>query len=65
MVKSERKNINVATLEKVKKFLKEQDQPVFISTIVKQVGVDCHSVKLAITMMNVRINKDRRVKLEC
>ena len=64
MVKSDRKNINVATLEKVKKFLKEQDKPVFISAIVKSVGVDCHSVKLAITMMSVRINKDRRVKLK-
>ena len=63
MVKSERKNINVATLEKVKKFLKEQDEPVFISDIVKAVGVDCHSVKLTITMLNVRTNKDRRVKL--
>ena len=61
---SNRKNINVATLEKVKQFLKKQDEPVFISNIVKSVGVDCHSVKLAITMMNVRINKDRRVKLK-
>jgi len=64
MVKSERKNINVATLEKVKKFLKEQDETVFISDIVKAVGVDCHSVKLAISMLNVRVNKDRRVKLK-
>ncbi len=59
-----RKNINVATLEKVKKFLKEQEKPVFVSAIVKAVGVDCHSVKLAISMLNVRINKDRRVKLK-
>jgi len=65
MAKSERKNINVATLEKVRQFLKEQDQPVFISTIVKEVGVDYHSVKLAITMLNIRTNKDRRVKLKC
>jgi len=65
MAKSERKNINVVTLEKVRQFLKEQDQPVFISTIVKEVGVDYHSVKLAITMLNIRTNKDRRVKLKC
>ena len=64
MVKSKRENINVATLEKVKKFLKKQDEPVFISNIVKSVGVDCHSVKLALTMLNVRTNKDRRVKLK-
>ena len=60
----ERKNINVATLEKVKDFLKEQTEPVFISDIVKSVGVDCHSVKLAIKMLNARTNKDRRVKLK-
>jgi len=64
MVKSERKNINVATLEKIKDFLKEQDKPIFISDIVKNVGVDCHSVKLAISMLNVRTNKDRRIKLK-
>jgi len=64
MVKSERKNINVATLEKIKDFLKKQDKPVFISDIVKNVGVDCHSVKLAISMLNVRTNKDRRIKLK-
>jgi len=59
-----RKNINVATLEKIKDFLKKQDKPVFISDIVKNVGVDCHSVKLAISMLNVRTNKDRRIKLK-
>lgn len=64
MARQERKNINVATLEGIKQFLKKQDKPVFISDIVKAVGVDCHSVKLAITMLNVRINKDRRVKLK-
>jgi len=60
-----RKNINVATLEKIKDFLKKQDKPVFISDIVKNVGVDCHSVKLAISMLNVRTNKDRRIKIKC
>ncbi|HUU87343.1 MAG TPA: hypothetical protein VMX17_06285 [Candidatus Glassbacteria bacterium] len=64
MARAERKNINVATLEKIRRFLKEQDEPVFISAIVKQVGVDCHSVKLALTMLNIRTNKDRRVKLK-
>ena len=64
MVRKERKNINVATLENVKQFLKEQDKPVFISDIVKGAKVDFHSVKLAITMLNVRINKDGRVKLK-
>jgi endo-1,4-beta-D-glucanase Y len=65
MVKPDRKNINVATLEKVKQFLKEQENPVFKSDIVKGANVDFHSVTLALTMLNVRINKDRRVKLKC
>ena len=64
MVKSERKNINVSTLQKVKKFLKEQDKPVFIPAIVKGVGVDYHSAKLALTMLNIRTNNDKRVKLK-
>jgi len=64
MVRKERKNINVATLENVKQFLKEQDKPVFISDIVKGAKVDFHSVKLAITMLKVRTNKDGRVKLK-
>jgi len=61
----DRKNINVATLEKVRKFLKEQTEPVFKSDIVKGANVDYNSVGLALTMLNVRINKNRRVKLKC
>ena len=62
MARPERKNINVETLEKVKKFIKEHG-PVFKSDIVKGASVDYHSVGLALTMLPVRINKDRRVKL--
>jgi len=61
---SNRKNINVATLEKVKQFLKKQDEPVFKSDIVKGASVDFYSVGIAITMLNVRINKDGRIKLK-
>ncbi len=63
MVRPERKNINVETLEKVRKFLKEQDKPVFKSDIVKGANVDFHSVGLALKMLPVRINRDRRIKL--
>jgi len=59
-----RKSINVATLEKVKAFLKEQKTPIFKSDIVKGANVDFYSVGLALTMLNVRINKDRRIKLK-
>lgn len=61
---TKRKNINVATLEKVKQFLKKQESPVFKSDIVKGAKVDFNSVGLAITMLNVRINKDGRIKLK-
>ena len=63
MVKKERKNINVATLEKVKNFLKKQDKPIFKTDIVKS-GVDYNSVKLALTLLNIRTNKDGKVKLK-
>ena len=65
MVKKERKNINVATLEKVKKFLKAQDKPIFKTDIVRLAGVDYNSVKLALTLLNIRTNKDGKVKLKC
>jgi len=64
MVKKERKNINVATLEKVKNFLKKQDKPIFKTDIVKS-GVDYNSVKLALTLLNIRTNKDGKIKLKC
>jgi len=64
MVKKERKNINVATLDKVKKFLQKQDKPIFKTEIVKGIGVDYNSVKLALTMLSIRTNKDGKVKLK-
>ena len=62
---SNRKNINVATLEKVKQFLKKQDEPVFKTDIMKGANVDYNSVKLALTLLNIRTNKDGKVKLKC
>ena len=64
MVKKERKNINVATLDKVKKFLQKQDKPIFKTEIVKGIGVDYNSVKLALTLLNIRTNKEGKVKLK-
>lgn len=63
MVKKERKNINVAIFEKVKQFLRKQDKPVFKTDIVKA-GVDYNSIKLALTLLNIRTNKDGKVKLK-
>lgn len=59
-----RRSINVSTLEKVKQFLKSQDEPVFKTDIGKEIGVDYNSVLLALTMLNIRTNKDGKVKLK-
>ena len=64
MTISKRKNINVATLNKVKDFLKKQDHPIFRTEIVKGAGVDFNSLKLALKMLNVRTNKDGKIKLK-
>ena len=58
-----RKSISVATLNKVKDFLKKQKNPIFKSDIVKA-GIDFYSVRIALEMLNVRTNKDRRIKLK-
>lgn len=59
----DRQFISDATKDKVKNFLKKQKTPVFKSTIVKEAGVDYNSLKIALEMLNVRINKDGRIRL--
>ena len=63
VINSKRKSISVSTLEKVKQFLKAQDKPVFKTDIVKGAKVDFNSLKIALGMLNVRTNKDGRVRL--
>ncbi|KKL24136.1 hypothetical protein LCGC14_2418370 [marine sediment metagenome] len=65
MVEKKRKSINVATLKKVEDFLKDQDDPVYKSDVVKAIGVDFDSLTLALNMLNVEIYKDGRVRLIC
>ena len=65
MVEKKRKSINVATLKKVEDFLKDQDDPVYKSDVVKAIGVDFDSLTLALDMLNVEIYKDGRVRLIC
>lgn len=65
MVEKKRKSINVATLKKVEDFLKNQDDPVYKSDVVKAIGVDFDSLTLALNMLNVEIYKDGRVRLIC
>lgn len=60
---SKRKNINVATLKKVEKFLKKQSKPVFRSEIVKKLSVDYDSLKMVLKMLSIKIDREGRVKL--
>ena len=61
---SKRKNIQVVTLKKVENFLKEQLEPVFLSEVVKQIGVDYNSLKIALEMLPIKTDKDGKVKLK-
>ena len=58
---SMRRNIQVATLNKIKAFLKEQVSPVFKAEITRQTGVDYNSLNLALTMMKFKTDKEGRI----
>ena len=58
-----RRNIQVATLNKIKSFLKEQELPVFKSEIVKQTGVDYNSLNLALTMIKYKEDSEGRISI--
>ncbi len=60
---SMRRNIQVATLKKIKVFLKEQELPVFKSEIVRQIGVDLNSLNLALTMMRFKTDKEGKISI--
>ena len=60
---SMRRNIQVATLNKIKSFLKEQLEPVFKSEIVRAIGVDLNSLNLALTMIKYKTDSDGRISV--
>jgi hypothetical protein len=60
----ERKNIHVATLNKVKSFLNEQIQPVYKSEIINQCGVDPNSLNIALTMIPFKTEPDGRISIK-
>jgi len=60
---SSRKNINVATLKKVEKFLKRQKLPIFKSDIVKKIGVDYDSLNIALGLLKIKVDSDNKVQL--
>lgn len=57
----ERKDITAATLKKVEDFLKKQKEPIFKADIVKKIGVDLYSLKLALEMLKIKPDKDGKI----
>jgi len=58
-----RKSIRIDTLEKIKKYLKEQVEPIYKVEIVRQLGVDYDSLNIALTKINHRVDKKGRIKI--
>jgi len=61
---SMRRNIQVATLDKIKSFLKEQISPVYKSEIVRQIGVDLNSLNLALTMIKFKTDDEGKISIK-
>ena len=59
-----RKDIHVATLNKIKSFLNEQIAPVYKSEIIKNCGVDANSLNLALTMIKFQVDKQGRISVK-
>ena len=60
---SMRRNIQVATLNKIKSFLNEQLEPVFKSEVVRAIGVDLNSLNLALTMIKYKTDDQGRISV--
>ena len=58
-----RRDIHVATLNKIKSFLKEQISPIYKSEIIKSCGVDPNSLNLALTMIKFQTDKLGRISV--
>jgi len=58
-----RKDIHVATLNKVKTFLQEQIAPVYKSEIIKNCGIDPNSLNIALTMIKFQTDKEGRISV--
>jgi len=61
---SQRKTIHMATFKKIHDFLKEQESPIFLRTIVKQLSVDYNSLKLALETLPIQTDEDGRISLK-
>jgi len=57
-----RQDIQVQTYNKIKDFLEEQLEPVYKSEIVTQLGVDWHSLNVALSLIKHKVDSKGRVK---
>lgn len=58
-----KRNITMNTLNKVKKFLKKQKEPITKTRIVALIGVDYYSLNTALEMLNAKKDKNGRIYL--
>lgn len=59
-----RKNIHLVTFKKVEDFLKKQKKPMFKSDIARQIKVDYNSLKMALSMLPIKEDKDGKIYLK-
>jgi len=61
---TKRKDIHVATLERIKKFLQEQKLPIFKTEIVRQIGVDYNSLNIALNILPIETDEEGKIKMK-
>lgn len=61
---SKRKDIHMVTFKKIKGFLKEQEEPIFKSEIVRLLGVNYNSLNVALEMLPIKTDEQGRIKLK-
>lgn len=63
-IKAKRQSIRVLTLNKVRDFLEKQTKPIYKSEIMRKLGVDYTSVKIALTMLGIKEDKEGRIYIK-
>ena len=63
-IKAKRKSIRVSTLNKVRDFLERQQKPIYKSEIMRKLGVDYTSVKIALAMLDIKKDKEGRIYIK-
>lgn len=59
--RNKRKDVNFSTFKKIEKFLNEQKNPVFKSTIANNLKIDYDSLNLVLDILKVKTTKEGKV----